>query len=436
VSFKGNLSVAFTNPCREPPFYGGVELYFVNNPQIDYDMTGVTNIADAPGIRKIIRNVIWSEINRNLVVPSRIAIDFLDHDDFDLADVQFPPPIGVVRFTLNSAKNLKAMDTGFLQSGKSDPYVVVTLGGGKWTSEKKWKTLDPVWDQKNQCDFSIHDERQLLHVTVWDEDRTSFNDEIGSGMMALDGLDKGDGITQQEIPLTLQGEGTSESTGSVMVGVEWLSLETERPAHPCSECGAPSDAPAKMYFSAKVIKLSGMETRVKDFTAPFTVTLKSSNGEVTLKTLPSTGAQMQNASMVFPPQKIICEKLHAKKMQPEDIAAVVDMDVATVQHICDKADGKTTADAAFEKLRQTRAAMHPQFFQVLEAWMTKWQSGSVELEVHDKRKKLVGKTRAIEFQEILRSLNMEVNGPFKVTPAISLHGRIRMRWLKPETEPN
>merc|ERR1712137_839858 len=111
-----------------------------------------------------------------------------------------------------------------------------------------------------------------------------------------------------------------------------------------------------------IANITGMETRVKNFTAPFTVTLKSSNGEVTLKTLPSSGAAMQNASSVFPPQKMICEKLYAKKMQPEDIAAVVDMDLATVQHICDKADGKKSADAAFEKLRQSRAAMHPQFF--------------------------------------------------------------------------
>jgi len=94
-------------------------------------MTGVTDIADAPGIRKVIRNVIWSDVNRALVIPARIAIDLVDKDDFDMADCQFPPPIGVVRFTLHSAKNLKAMDTALIGSGKSDPFVVVTLGGGK-----------------------------------------------------------------------------------------------------------------------------------------------------------------------------------------------------------------------------------------------------------------------------------------------------------------
>jgi len=368
-----------------------------------------------------------------LVIPARIAIDLLDKDELDVADVQFPPPLGVIRFTLYSAKNLKAMDIGFMGSGKSDPYAVVTLGNSKWTSEKKWKTLNPVWEGNNQCDFAIHDKRQLLNVTLWDEDKTSFNDELGSGQMNLEGINKGDGIVQEEIPLTLQSDSTSDGAGSVLVGVEWLSLCTDLPARPASECGAPRDAPAKMYFSAKITKLTGMETRVKDFTAPFTVTLKSSNGEVNLKSMPSTGAHMQNATAVFPPQKIMCEKLHAKKMTPDEIAAVVDMDVATVQHICDKADGKTTADAAFEALKQSRAAMHPQFFQVLEAWMTKWQSGSVQLEVHDHKRKLVGKTRTIDFQEVLKSTNLEVNGPFSVTPAaVDLQGRIRMRWLKPE----
>jgi len=425
--FRGTLSVALTSPCTEPPFFGGVEVYFVNNPEIDFDFTGVTNFADAPGVRDIIRNVIWTQVNKNLVIPARIAIDFLDTDDQDVADFQFPPPIGVVRFTLYRGSNLLAMDTGFLSSGKSDPYVVAFLGGGKWKSERKLKTLDPVWEENNQVDFSVHDDRQVMRLDLWDEDLTSFHDELGSGTISLEHVDKG-GVQDIEVPLTLNGK----SAGSVEVGLEWLRLCTQKPATACRECGAAKSAPAKMYLSAKVGKVLGMEKMAKKFTAPFKAKLISSDGEVSLATLPSSGAPLKNATMVFPPQKAICEKLHERNMSVEDIAEVTDLDEATVQHICDKYDGKSHADTNFETLRQNRAAMHPQFFQVLETWITKRETGRFYFELHDHSNILVGRSRAIEYKEIFAAQGMEVNGPFNVTPTITLQGRIRMRWLTPE----
>merc|ERR1712137_601212 len=412
----------------EPPFFGGVEVYFVNHPEIDFDFTGVTNFADAPGVRDVIRNVIWTQVNKNLVIPARIAIDFLDTDDQDVADFQFPPPIGVVRFTLYRGSNLQAMDTGFMSSGKSDPYMVVSLGGGKWKSERKKATLNPVWNENNQVDFCVHDDRQIMHINCWDEDFTSFDDELGSGQITFEHINKGGGITDHEVPLKLKGK----SAGSVEVGIEWLTLCTQRPARACRECGAAESAPAKMYLSAKVGKVLGMEAIAKKFTAPFKATLVSSDGEVCLVTLPSNGAPMKNASMVFPPQKAICEKLHERKMSVEDIARLTELDEATVQHICDKVDGKRQADSDFEKLRQSRAAMHPQFFQVLETWITKKEAGHLSFELHDHSGTLVGKTRAIKYKEILGAQAMEVNGPFNVTPAITLQGRVRLRWLTPD----
>eukprot|EP00966_Prymnesium_polylepis_P151119 3491340-Prymnesium_polylepis.1 len=56
-------------------------------------------------------------------------------------------PLGKLTVLLRRAKGLKATDTGLLQSGKSDPYVVARLGGRELKSRVVRESVDPVWEQ-------------------------------------------------------------------------------------------------------------------------------------------------------------------------------------------------------------------------------------------------------------------------------------------------
>eukprot|EP00966_Prymnesium_polylepis_P076391 1770649-Prymnesium_polylepis.1 len=52
-----------------------------------------------------------------------------------------------MRVHLKRAAGLKATDTGLLQSGKADPYVVVRAGGQEKRSQTHKATCDPLFDE-------------------------------------------------------------------------------------------------------------------------------------------------------------------------------------------------------------------------------------------------------------------------------------------------
>ncbi|XP_074287108.1 synaptotagmin-5-like [Silene latifolia] len=88
---------------------------------------------------------------------------------------------GVLSVTVVSAESLPIMD----MSGKSDPYVVVTLkkGGTKMKTRVLNKTLNPVWNQT--FDFVIEDAlHELLIFEVYDHDTIGKN-YMGRFVMTL-----------------------------------------------------------------------------------------------------------------------------------------------------------------------------------------------------------------------------------------------------------
>lgn len=53
---------------------------------------------------------------------------------------------GVLRINIAEARNLIKSDIGFLGSGKSDPYVVATIGTQQFRTRTIEDCLNPVWD--------------------------------------------------------------------------------------------------------------------------------------------------------------------------------------------------------------------------------------------------------------------------------------------------
>lgn len=92
------------------------------------------------------------------------------------------PELNDVTIEVIEAKSLKATDTGFFQSGKSDPYCVVKdvkgLRGNDKRTRVKDKTLNPVWNERFNYQFNY--KLSEFKFKLYDKDQWSNDDHIGS----------------------------------------------------------------------------------------------------------------------------------------------------------------------------------------------------------------------------------------------------------------
>lgn len=94
-----------------------------------------------------------------------------------------------VEVTLHKAADLAAADL----NGKSDPYVVFTLGEHSRKSAVVSANLNPVWEPAPKFWFLTDDPRfAVLDVQVFDHDRFTKDDLIGSTTISLGQFFNGD----------------------------------------------------------------------------------------------------------------------------------------------------------------------------------------------------------------------------------------------------
>ncbi|RHY32624.1 hypothetical protein DYB32_002377 [Aphanomyces invadans] len=109
------------------------------------------------------------------------------------------------RVQLHNAKNLVAADSVFM-GGKSDPYVVFTIGSIQRKSTMQRITLDPVW-YNEIYDFDLTRgtcATAVLDVQVFDFDKFSADELIGSVQIPLSELEETyDPDTPQTFPLEI-----------------------------------------------------------------------------------------------------------------------------------------------------------------------------------------------------------------------------------------
>ena len=113
-------------------------------------------------------------------------------------------PIGQLRVEIASCASLLNNDVG----GKSDPYVVCTLGATKRTTTTIHDDCDPAWEHPATFLFDVHESSQELHVAVFDSEDDNFNTfadallgVVAVPMSAL--YDAGDGTGPVELTLPL-----------------------------------------------------------------------------------------------------------------------------------------------------------------------------------------------------------------------------------------
>uniref|UniRef100_A0A336N0L5 CSON008990 protein n=1 Tax=Culicoides sonorensis TaxID=179676 RepID=A0A336N0L5_CULSO len=158
------------------PFIGGLQIFFLNNPNIDFNLVGVVDLLDMPGLSDILRRIIIEQVAAIMVLPNKLPI--ILNDAVPAHQLKMPEPEGVLRIHLVEAKNLMKMDFGVLGKGKSDPYAIISVGAQQFRTEIITNTVNPKWDY--WCEANVYaGSGQTLLVQLYDRDDAKDDEFMG-----------------------------------------------------------------------------------------------------------------------------------------------------------------------------------------------------------------------------------------------------------------
>lgn len=60
------------------PLVGGLQIFFLNNPTIDFNLVGALDLLDIPGLSDILRKVIVEQVAAIMVLPNKLPITLSD----------------------------------------------------------------------------------------------------------------------------------------------------------------------------------------------------------------------------------------------------------------------------------------------------------------------------------------------------------------------
>ncbi|XP_063952326.1 extended synaptotagmin-2-like isoform X2 [Lytechinus pictus] len=177
LQLHGNLRVEMRPLVNKMPLVGGMSIYFLNRPAIDFNLTNLADLLDVPGLSNLLHGILEDQFACFLVLPNRIPITLID--TVDLNELKYPMPKGVLRITAVEARNLVRADMGLLKKGKSDPYLVINVGMQKFKTKTINNNLNPKWNQTFEA-IVYEEHGQTLDVDCWDEDPGSKDDPLGN----------------------------------------------------------------------------------------------------------------------------------------------------------------------------------------------------------------------------------------------------------------
>lgn len=200
------------------PLVGGLQIFFLNNPAIDFNLVGVADLLDMPGLSDMLRRIIVEQVAAMMVLPNKLPIKL--SEEVASTALKFPEPEGVLRVHVVEAKDLMKKDISMLGKGKSDPYIIVTVGAQTSKSKTIDNTVNPKWDFWTE--FSIDANiGQTLTFTVMDFDHSKKDAFLGRASVEVSGVTK-KGLVDTWVTLE------EAKTGMVHLRMTWLQLTNNK----------------------------------------------------------------------------------------------------------------------------------------------------------------------------------------------------------------
>ncbi|XP_052803899.1 extended synaptotagmin-2-like isoform X2 [Mya arenaria] len=217
LQLHGTVRVIMKPLISQSPFFGGLSVFFLNNPSIDFNLTNLANALDLPGLSDMLHTIIQENIANIMVLPNRIVVEMAK--GVQITKLKFPQPDGVMRIHVLEAKELKKADISLTGKGKSDPYSVIRVGANKFKTPVINNSIAPQW---NSVFETIIDERdgQFMDIEVRDEDTGGKDDKLGTVSVELSPVaDKG--TIDNWLPLE------NVKSGKLHLRLVWLYLSKD-----------------------------------------------------------------------------------------------------------------------------------------------------------------------------------------------------------------
>lgn len=214
----GTVRVIMKPLISQMPLVGGLQIFFLNNPNIDFNLVGVVDLLDMPGLSDILRKIIVEQVAAIMVLPNKLPI--ILNDGVPALSLKMPEPEGVLRIHVVEAKDLMKKDISMLGKGKSDPYAIVSVGAQQFRTQTIDNTVNPKWDY--WCEAFIHAESgQQLQIVLNDKDAGGDDELLGRATVEISSVTKNGEI---DTWLTLE----QAKHGLVHLRLTWFTLSADK----------------------------------------------------------------------------------------------------------------------------------------------------------------------------------------------------------------
>lgn len=184
---RGLIRIVMKPMLSVMPLIGGVQIFYLNNPTINFNLVGMADVLDLPGFNEILRKTIVEQIAAIAVLPNKIIIPL--SDEIPMESLKMPEPEGVLRIHVVEAKHLMKKDIGVLGKGKSDPYAIINVGAQEFRTKTIDNTVNPKWDFWCECAVPSAIAQQLT-VLLWDYDDTKGDESLGRATIEINRVKK------------------------------------------------------------------------------------------------------------------------------------------------------------------------------------------------------------------------------------------------------
>ncbi|XP_012262341.2 extended synaptotagmin-3 isoform X2 [Athalia rosae] len=213
---RGMVRVVMKPLLSIMPLVGGLQIFFLNMPSVDFNLVGAADLLDMPGLSEILRKAIIEQIGAIMVLPNKLPIALSPEVPPEL--LKTPEPEGVLRIHVIEAKHLMKKDFSMLGKGKSDPYAIINVGCQEFRTKTIDNTVNPKWDF--WCEF-VEDKdagrSNKVFVRLYDKDNTGHDDPLGRATIEVIRVQKKGTL---DIWITLE----FAKHGMVHLRLTWLTL--------------------------------------------------------------------------------------------------------------------------------------------------------------------------------------------------------------------